>query len=108
VTKPELRLPAGYADLLEELKRDVTAARWRAQRLVNTELVGLYRRLGHAILDRQRAEGWGTRVIDRLAADLRGAFPAMRGLSARNLVYMRTLAAAYPQEITQQPAAQLP
>jgi hypothetical protein len=57
---------------------------------------------------RQHAEGWGTRVIDRLATDLRAAFPQMRGLSRRNLVYMRTFAAAYPDLIAQQPVAQLP
>jgi len=32
----------------------------------------------------------------------------MRGLSRRNLVYMRTFAAAFGEEITQQPVAQLP
>ncbi len=61
-----------------------------------------------AHLARQQAEGWGTRVIDRVAADLRSEFPGMRGFSPRNPVYMRTLAAAYPQTITQQAAAQLP
>jgi len=86
----------------------VASSRWRAQRAVNTELLGLYWRLGHAILNRQQVEGWGTRVIDRLSSDLRAAFPDMRGLSQRNLVYMRTFAAAFPGEITQQPVARLP
>lgn len=45
----------------------------------------MYWRIGHSILARQEAEGWGTRVIDRLSADLRQAFPKMRGLSQRNL-----------------------
>ncbi len=108
MTEPDLPLPPGYPELLEDLKRTVAGARWRAQRAVNTELLGLYWRLGHAILSRQQAEGWGTRVIDRLSADLRAAFPGMRGLSQRNLVYMRTFAAAFPGEITQQPVARLP
>jgi len=105
VTYPDLPIPAGYPDLLEDLKRTVAGARWRAQRAVNTDLLGLYWRLGHTILSRQQAEGWGTRVIDRLSADLRAAFPEMRGLSRRNLIYMRTFAAAFPGEITQQPVA---
>jgi predicted nuclease of restriction endonuclease-like (RecB) superfamily len=108
VTDPDLPLPAGYPELLEDLKRTVAGARWHAQRAVNTELLRLYWRLGRAILSRQQAEGWGTRVIDRLAADLRAAFPEMRGLSQRNLVYMRTFAAAFRGEITQQPVARLP
>ncbi len=71
-------------------------------------MLALYWQLGDAVLQRQHAEGWGTRVIDRLATDLRAAFPQMRGLSRRNLVYMRTFAAAYPDLIAQQPVAQLP
>jgi len=65
VTEPEVVLPPGYPELLDQLKSTVAAARWRAQRVVNTELLALYWRIGHTILGRQRAEGWGTRVIDR-------------------------------------------
>ncbi len=77
--------------------------------MVNTELLLLYWRLGNAVLERQREEGWGTRVIDRLATDLRAAFPDMRGLSRSNLKYMRQMAAAWSEEaIGQQPVGQLP
>jgi len=62
----------------------------------------LYWRLGDAVLQRQHSEGWGIRVIDRLATDLRGAFPDIRGLSRRNLVYMRTFATAYRGLVAQQ------
>jgi predicted nuclease of restriction endonuclease-like (RecB) superfamily len=48
-------------------------------------------------------------VIDRLAADLRSAFPEMSGFSPRNLKYMRAFAEAWPDEdFVQQVAAQLP
>jgi len=48
-------------------------------------------------------------VIDRLAHDLRGAFPEMKGFSPRNLKYMRTFAAAWPDaEFVQGVLAQLP
>lgn len=51
----------------------------------------------------------GARVIDRLSTDLREAFPDMRGLSPRNLKYMRAFAAAWPERvIVQQLAAQIP
>ena len=103
VSDPDL----GYPQLLAELKAALAAARLRAHRTVNTELLGLYWQIGHAILERQHAEGWGTKVIERLAVDLRAAFQQMRGLSRRNLVYMRTFAAAFSAKITQQPVAQL-
>ncbi len=101
-------LPVGYADLLVELKRDVAGTRWRTQRSVNTEMVRMCWRLGHPILKRQEKEGWGTRIITRLAIDLRAAFPEMRGLSQRNLVYMRTFASVFSADIAQQPVARLP
>lgn len=61
---------------------------------------------GH--LDKQADQGWGSRVIDRLAADLREAFLEMKGFSPRNLKYMRAFAAAWPeQEIVQHTVSQL-
>jgi predicted nuclease of restriction endonuclease-like (RecB) superfamily len=71
-------------------------------------MVMLYWDIGQRILDKQNSEGWGARVIDRLSADLREAFPDMKGFSPRNLKYMRGFAAAWPErEIVQAPLAQL-
>jgi len=100
--------PVGYAELLEQVKAQVRAARIHAAHAVNSQLITLYWQIGRLILDRQAAEGWGTKVIGRLAADLRTEFPSMRGLSQRNLVYMRTFAATFSEPITQQPVARLP
>jgi predicted nuclease of restriction endonuclease-like (RecB) superfamily len=77
--------------------------------VVNTQLIELYWTIGKAILDRQNAEGWGTRVIDRLSADLRAAYPDMHGLSRSNIKYMRQMAAAWPESaIGLQAVGQLP
>jgi hypothetical protein len=65
--------------------------------------------IGRDILDRQKSEGWGAKVVDRLAHDLLQAFPGMTGFGARNLKYMRAFAEAYPeQQFVQQVVAQLP
>ena len=56
---------------------------------LTSAMVMLYRDIGGLILERQEREEWGAKVIDRLSADLREAFPDMRGLSPRNLKYMR-------------------
>ncbi len=101
-------VPAGYGELLAGVKREVRAARVQAARAVNTELIGLYWRIGRLLVERRATEGWGTAVVERLAADLRAEFPGMRGFSPRNLAYMRSLAEAYPVEVLQQPAARLP
>lgn len=101
--------PDGYADWLAELKTRIHTAQQRATLAVNRELVGLYWRIGRDILDRQAAQGWGAKVIERLAHDLRTAFPEMKGFSPRNLKYMRAFAEAWPEAgFVQQVAAQLP
>ena len=98
-----------YEALLTELKERIDGARLRAALAVNRELVLLYWSIGRDILARQTSEGWGAKVIDRLAIDLRRAIPEMTGLSARNLKYMRAFAEAWPDPaIVQQFAAQLP
>jgi predicted nuclease of restriction endonuclease-like (RecB) superfamily len=108
-SQPTLHLPADYADWLSQLKRDITQSKQRAALSVNAELVQLYGRIGRDILQRQSAQGWGAKVIDRLAQDLKDAFPDIRGFSSRNLKYMAFFAQHCPDgQIGQQPAAQLP
>lgn len=102
-------LPPDYADWLADIKTRVAAARARAALAANGELIRLYWQLGREILARQAQQGWGSKVIERLARDLRAEFPEMKGFSARNLMYMRDFADAWPDaEIVQQLAAQLP
>ncbi len=101
--------PEGYADWLVQLKIEIAQSRQRAVLAVNAGLIGLYARIGHDILDRQQRLGWGAKVIDRLARDLRADFPDMRGFSSRNLKYMAYFAEHCPDgQFGQQPAAQLP
>ena len=75
----------GYPAALAAAKAAIQAARTRAVLAVNSELISLYWDLGRLILDRQAAEGYGTKVVDRLSGDLRREFPTMRGLSPGNL-----------------------
>jgi predicted nuclease of restriction endonuclease-like (RecB) superfamily len=107
---PEITpLPPEYAAWLAELKTRIHTAQQRATLAVNRELVLLYWQIGRDILDRQNREGWGAKVIERLAQDLRSAFPDMKGFSRANLMYMRAFAEAWPDEaIVQQAVGQLP
>ncbi|NGO41983.1 PDDEXK nuclease domain-containing protein [Streptomyces ureilyticus] len=101
-------LPSWYGDLLGEVKQTVAGARLRAQRAVNTELVQMYWQIGKLILARQEQEGWGTKVVSRLATDLKTAFPNQRGFSRSNLMYMHKMARTWPEPIVQQAVGQLP
>lgn len=109
IRKTETNLPTGYGDFLADLKSRIRSAQIKAALAVNRELTLLYWDIGRDILRRQAQEGWGAKVVERLAADLRLAFPEMRGFSARNLKYMRALAEAYPDpEFVQQVVARIP
>lgn len=109
VAPPRSEVPRGYAKTLGEIKRRIQQERLRVVLAANSAMVLLYWDIGRTILDRQEREGWGARVIDRLATDLREAFSDMQGFSPRNLKYMRAFAAAWPERaIVQQLAAQIP
>lgn len=104
-----METPHGYASWLADLKGRIHAAQQRATQAVNRELVTLYWQIGRDILARQAEQSWGAKVIDRLAHDLRTAFPEMKGFSPRNLKYMRAFAEAWPDEqFVQAVLAQLP
>jgi DUF1016 N-terminal domain len=96
-----------YRELLDSIKQTIAAGRLRAARAVNSALVETYWQIGQDIVERQREQGWGAQVIKRLSTDLRTANPGVRGLSARNLQYMTSLASRWPTGIAQRPAAQL-
>jgi len=98
--------PVTYKDLVSRLKTEIHTARIQASLSVNMHLLVLYWKIGKTILQHQQAEGWGAKIIDNLSHDLKSEFPDMKGISPRNLKYMRAFAEAYPQFV-QQPAAQI-
>ncbi|MEM9806485.1 MAG: PDDEXK nuclease domain-containing protein [Cyanobacteria bacterium P01_D01_bin.56] len=101
--------PDNYRRFLQSLKERIQSAQVKAALAVNQELILLYWQIGREILDRQQQEGWGTKVIDRLAKDLKRDFPDMTGFSARNLKYMRAFADAYPDaQLVKQVLSQIP
>ena len=102
-------IPSDYSTWLESVKSRIQSARSRAALAVNAELIQLYHSIGSDILERQTCHGWGSKVIARVAADLKAAFPDMKGFSTRNVKYMRYFAENCPDgQFGQQAAAQLP
>lgn len=98
-----------YVELLQNLKKEINQARIKAHLSVNKEMIHLYWKIGNQILERQKTDGWGSKVIENISKDLRKEFPEMKGLSTRNLVYMQSFAKAYKDfSITQQLVAQIP
>lgn len=106
---PVAVLPKNYTAVLEAVKARIRAAQLKAALAVNHELVALYWHIGREIIERQDKEGWGSKVVERLAKDLCREFPGMGGFSRSNLLYMRAFAEAYPKVvIVQQLVGQIP
>lgn len=92
-----------YPAFLAEVKARIRAAQYAALRAVNKELVGLYWDIGRLIVERQQDAGHGAAIAERLADDLRDAFPGVGGFSRRNVFYMREFFLLYRDDVKVQP-----
>lgn len=102
------KLPDTYRQILEELKGKIREARLKAVITANAQLLTIYWEIGQSIAEQEKQKGWGAKVVDQLARDLRVEFPDFKGLSARNLRYMRDFALGWPElNILQQAAAKM-
>jgi predicted nuclease of restriction endonuclease-like (RecB) superfamily len=88
----------GYEEFLRDIKSRIQSTQVQAALALSREVILLYWHIGREIQARQARYGWGTKVVRRLAADLKAAFPGVEGFSPRNLNYMRAFAEAYPVE----------
>lgn len=90
-----------YKDLFTEIKIKVREAQLKAVMAANAQMLLLYWQMGNYILQNQQAKGWGAKIIDKLAVDLKKEFPEVKGFSSRNLLYMKQFAEAYPISVLQ-------
>ena len=97
-----------YYKLVEELKSKVRSSQLRAALSVNKEIIFLYFEIGKSLLIKQQEAQWGDKFLEKVVLDLKKEFPRMKGLSVRNMQYMRKFANCFKEiSIAQQTAAQL-
>jgi len=97
-----------YFELRDLIFARIKETRQRFIMQANAGMIELYWHIGNEILQRQKSEGWGAKVIDRLSSDLKEEFPEMSGFSARNLSYMKKFAdICHNPSILQQAVAKL-
>ena len=111
MSQPIVQQPGAqsYVRFLAGIKERIRTAQIKVALAANAELVLHYWEIGRDILANQARQGWGAKVIDRLAVDLQRDFPKLAGYSVRNLKYMRAFAQAWPdREIVHQLGAQIP
>lgn len=95
-----------YIKVLENIKKEIVTAQYKASVQVNVELLLLYHDIGHIINSHKE---WGNRFIENLSNDIKLAFPSVKGYSVRNLKYMSKFAETYSdKEFVQQVVAQIP
>ena len=95
-----------YISVVENIKREIKAAQYRAAIHANVDMLLLYHDIGCVINEHKF---WGNRFIDNLATDIRIDFPESKGYSVRNLKYMAKFAETYPnREFVQTVSAQIP
>ena len=89
----------GYLRFIDNTKNEILSQRITVVLNANTSMICLYWKIDRAILDMQKAEGWGAKIIDRMAADLKEAFPEMSGFSPRSIKYMRKFAESWRSRV---------
>ena len=85
----------GYKEFLKELKEKIKNAQLKAAIAASRELIQLYWDLGKNIVEKQETEGWGSKVLERVAKDLQNEFPGIEGFSRTNIFRMRAFYQAY-------------
>ena len=84
-------IQASFAEIVSLIEQ----ARGRAHQAVNTELVGLYWRIGEYISRKLESAEWGESVVARLAQHLALTFAGSRGFSRASLFRMRQFYDSY-------------
>lgn len=93
-----------YAQTLLDLKKKIQEAQIRSALAANKELLKLYWAIGQTIARKQKENGWGSSIIERLAKDLQNTFPGIEGFSPRNISRMRSFYLTYqilPQAVAE-------
>lgn len=88
-------LPNNYGETLSLIIQKIQLAQQKAVISANITLLDLYWEIGKVILNRQKEQGWGAKVIETLSKDITSAFPGTKGYSSRNLKYMSQFAKTY-------------
>jgi predicted nuclease of restriction endonuclease-like (RecB) superfamily len=97
-------LNKNYVSIISDLKAKIRQVQTRISYTANSQLLQLYWEIGNAILESEKVEGWGAKIVEKLAFDLKYEFPEMKGFSVRNLRYMKDFVIAYSSELILQPA----
>ena len=78
---------------------EIEQAQVRLISAANAQMLFHYWKMGNYILYHQNLQGWGGKVIKKLAQAIRFNYPEKKGYSERNLTYMCQFARSYPLNV---------
>lgn len=84
-----------YFEVLNDIKKTLIVTRNRIVENANRDLVLMYYNIGLKLIENNK---WGSSFIDTLAKDLKVEFPTLKGMSARNLRYMKKFATEFAND----------
>lgn len=87
-----------YISSLNSLIQTIEQIQVKTVMSANSLMLWAYWCIGNELSSKINSNKWGAKVIENYSADLKQKFPSMKGLSVRNLVYMRQFAENYPSE----------
>ena len=85
-----------YVSSLNSLIQTIEQIQVKTVMSANSLMLWAYWCIGNELSHKINSNKWGAKVIENYSADLKQKFPSMKGLSVRNLVYMRQFAENYP------------
>jgi predicted nuclease of restriction endonuclease-like (RecB) superfamily len=85
-----------YMAFLNAIKTDILQTQMRTAMAITQELAMLYWRIGQALSQKIRSEGWGAKVIEVLSRDIKEEFGHLDGFSRTNLYRMIAFYESYP------------
>lgn len=104
----DLKNIKNYNIFLSEIKEQIQTSQTKAIGAINFEMIVLYYKIGKVLDKKQRDEGWGAKVIEKLAIDLKNEIPKLKGFSRRNMILMVQFYKEYRDiGIVQLPVAQI-
>ena len=78
---------------------EIEQAQVRLISAANAQMLFHYWKMGNYLLYHQNRQGWGGKVIKKLAQAIRFNYPEKKGYSERNLTYMCQFARSYPLSV---------
>jgi len=84
-----------YKNFITSLKTKIRLAQIQGAIAVNKELIKLYWDIGKDIVEKQDQEGWGGKVLEKVAQNIQNEFPRLEGFSRRNMFRIKSFYQAY-------------